>query len=146
MSRKAKWATKFHLMSSCFLFVCVSWPSQWLAWSFSFARQLWSNGTGIVSTPCFTSLYLPHEGFTGRNFIFQWPAGQQHLFSPQMVSHPSTNLGPLCLTSVIWRELVFSKRHWPLSMSSCWRTVCVRGDKKVNNRNKEQQQVVTTSI
>ena len=90
--------------------------SQWLAWSLSFARELWNNGTGIVSTPCFISLFLTHDGVTGCNFIFQRPGGQQYLFSTShMVSHPRTSLDPLCLTSVLWRELVFSKKHRPMS-------------------------------
>ena len=31
---------------------------------------------------------------------------QQYLVFPQMVSHTRTNIGPHCLTSVIWRELM----------------------------------------
>ena len=81
------------------------------------ASGLIGDPTGTLTT-CYIALY-PVAGLTGvaklpEGFLTKYTwlvcvhqmsmAGvlQQHLVFPQMVSHPSTNLGPRCLTSVIW--------------------------------------------
>ena len=54
------------------LFVSVSRPSQWLAWSLSFAKQLWANCYRYCLNPILYSPVSPLKGITGLYILYSF--------------------------------------------------------------------------